>query len=83
MRRRPRLGCGSKYKASGSPSLAGTQTAGYRDNLRRMLFSAPTRCRATANASPSVVMDIEFPRLGLIRVEGFDHFLADVYGQMR
>ena len=30
-----------------------------------------------------VITDIEFPRLGLIRIEGFDHFLVDVFGQMR
>jgi len=30
-----------------------------------------------------VVTDMEFPRLGLIRVDGFDHFLADVHAQMR
>jgi hypothetical protein len=30
-----------------------------------------------------VITDIEFPRLGLIRVDQFDHFLDDVYGQMR
>jgi hypothetical protein len=30
-----------------------------------------------------VVTDMEFPRLGLVRVETFDHFLADAYAQMR
>ena len=30
-----------------------------------------------------VVTDMEFPRLGFIRVENFDHFLADIYEQMR
>jgi len=30
-----------------------------------------------------VVTDLEFPRLGLIRVEGVDHFLLDVYDQMQ
>jgi hypothetical protein len=29
-----------------------------------------------------VVTDMEFPRLGLIRVESFDHFLVDVYDRM-
>jgi hypothetical protein len=29
-----------------------------------------------------VVTDMEFPRLGLIRIDGFDHFLVDVYNQM-
>jgi len=26
---------------------------------------------------------MEFPRLGLIRIESFDHFLVEVYEQMR
>jgi hypothetical protein len=30
-----------------------------------------------------VVTDMEYPRLGLIRIENFDHFLADAYNQMR
>lgn len=30
-----------------------------------------------------VVSDMEFPRLGLVRVESSDHFLLDVYNQMR
>ena len=30
-----------------------------------------------------VITDIEFPRLGLITVGDFDHFLDDVYRQMR
>jgi hypothetical protein len=30
-----------------------------------------------------VVTDMEYPRLGLIRIEAFDHFLKDAYDQMR
>ena len=30
-----------------------------------------------------VVTDMEYPRLGLIRIETFDHFLKDAYDQMR
>ena len=30
-----------------------------------------------------IVTDMEYPRLGLIRIESFDHFLADAYQQMR
>jgi hypothetical protein len=29
------------------------------------------------------VTDMEYPRLGLISIEGFDHFLADALDQMR
>jgi hypothetical protein len=28
-----------------------------------------------------IVTDMEYPRLGLIRIEAFDHFLADAYGK--
>jgi hypothetical protein len=37
---------------------------------------------ATFAVTLFVITDIEFPRLGLIRVESFDHFLADAYEQM-
>ena len=30
-----------------------------------------------------VITDVEFPRLGLIRIETFDHFMVDVHDQMR
>jgi hypothetical protein len=30
-----------------------------------------------------IVTDMEYPRLGLIRIEAFDHFLSDAYDQMR
>ena len=30
-----------------------------------------------------LVTDLEYPRLGLIRVDGFDHFLYTIYDQMR
>src|SRR5262245_46940401 len=30
-----------------------------------------------------VVTDMEFPRLGLIRVDGFDHFLAEIHARMQ
>jgi hypothetical protein len=29
------------------------------------------------------VTDMEFPRLGLIHIENFDHFLVETYEQMR
>lgn len=38
---------------------------------------------ATFAATLYVITDMEFPRLGLIRVEDFDHFLVDVNEQMR
>jgi len=30
-----------------------------------------------------VITDMEYPRLGLIRIDSFDHFLADAHAQMR
>jgi low affinity Fe/Cu permease len=30
-----------------------------------------------------IVTDMEYPRLGLIRIESFDHFLSDAHDQMR
>ncbi|WJR79784.1 hypothetical protein [Bradyrhizobium sp. NP1] len=30
-----------------------------------------------------IVTDMEYPRLGLVRIETFDHFLADAYAGMR
>jgi len=30
-----------------------------------------------------VVTNMEFPRLGLVRIEDFDHFLIEVHGQRR
>lgn len=30
-----------------------------------------------------IVTDMEYPRLGLIRIEAFDHFLMDADEQMR
>lgn len=30
-----------------------------------------------------VVTDIEFPRLGFVRVDDFDHFVVDIYNQMK
>jgi hypothetical protein len=30
-----------------------------------------------------LITDIEFPRLGLINITSFDHFLADVHDQMQ
>jgi hypothetical protein len=38
---------------------------------------------ATLAATLYVITDMEFPRLGLVRVDEFDHFLIDAYGQMQ
>jgi hypothetical protein len=38
---------------------------------------------ATLSATLYVITDMEFPRLGLVRVDDFDHFLIDAYGQMQ
>jgi len=38
---------------------------------------------ATLTITLYAVTDMKFPRLGLIRIENFDHFLLDAYEQMR
>jgi hypothetical protein len=38
---------------------------------------------ATLGVTLYVVTDIEFPRLGLIRLESFDHFLAEAHDRMQ
>jgi hypothetical protein len=30
-----------------------------------------------------IVTDMEYPRLGFVRIEAFDHFLIDAYEEMR
>ena len=54
----------------------GMATAPARSWVRMVTFAS------TLSTTLYVVTDMEFPRLGLIRVEGFDHFLVDVYDQM-
>lgn len=51
--------------------------AGARSEIHMVIFAA------TLAITLYVVTDMEFPRLGLIRLGGFDHFLVDVYEQMR
>jgi hypothetical protein len=38
---------------------------------------------ATLTVTLYAVTDMEYPRLGLIRIENFDHFLVEDYEQMR
>jgi len=45
--------------------------------IHMMLFAG------TLTVALYIVTDMEYPRLGLIRIENFDHFLADAYDQMR
>jgi hypothetical protein len=54
----------------------GMATAPARSWVHTVIFAS------TLSISLYVVTDMEFPRLGLIRVESFDHFLIDVYNQM-
>jgi hypothetical protein len=51
--------------------------AGKRSGIHMVMFAA------TLAITLYVVTDMEFPRLGLIRLGSFDHFLVDVYDQMR
>ena len=55
----------------------GMAAAAARSWIHMVIFAA------TLAITLYVVTDMEFPRLGFIRVESFDHFLVDVYEQMR
>ena len=64
--------------------LGGSLLAGFsmaaakaRSWIHMLIFAA------TLAITLYVVTDMEFPRLGLIRIEGFDHFFTDAYQQMR
>jgi hypothetical protein len=55
----------------------GMAAAAARSWVHMIMFAA------TLSIALYAVTDMEFPRLGLIRVESFDHFLADVDTEMR
>ena len=55
----------------------GMAAAGARSWIHMVIFAA------AMSITLYVVTDTEFPRLGLIRVDDFDHFLTDVYQQMQ
>ena len=38
---------------------------------------------ATLTVTLYTLTDMEYPRLGLIRIENFDHFLVDAHQQMQ
>jgi hypothetical protein len=38
---------------------------------------------ATLTVALYTLTDMEYPRLGLIRIENFDHFLVDAHQQMQ
>ena len=48
-----------------------------RSRVHMVLFAG------TLTVALYIVTDMEYPRLGLIRIEAFDHFLMDAYEQMR
>jgi hypothetical protein len=55
----------------------GMAASARRSWIHMVLFAA------TLAVALYVVTDMEYPRLGLIRIEAFDHFLKDAYDQMR
>jgi hypothetical protein len=55
----------------------GMAASGGRSWIHMVLFAG------TLTAALYVVTDMEYPRLGLIRIESFDHFLTDTLDQMR
>lgn len=61
----------------GCSLLAGFGMAGAaRSTVHMVLFAG------TLTFALYIVTDMEYPRLGLISIEGFDHFLADTLDQM-
>lgn len=87
---RQRLGAAEKHPpqvvhfmlfvlALGGSLLAGfgMAAASARSWLHMVVFAG------TMSITLYVMTDMEYPRLGLIRIENFDHFLVDVYDQMR
>ncbi|WP_413993069.1 hypothetical protein ACMDCR_13765 [Labrys okinawensis] len=61
----------------GGSLLAGFGMAAAPSRLHMLIFAA------MLGITLYVVTDTEFPRLGVIRVDSFDHFLIDVYQQMQ
>jgi hypothetical protein len=55
----------------------GMASATARSWIHMVIFAA------TLTVALYVVTDMEYPRLGLIRIENFDHFLVDAHEQMR
>jgi hypothetical protein len=55
----------------------GMAAAAARSWIHMLVFSA------TLTVALYAVTDMEYPRLGLIRVENFDHFLVDAHQQMQ
>lgn len=55
----------------------GMASATARSWIHMMIFAA------TLTVTLYVVTDMEYPRLGLIRIENFDHFLVDAHQQMK
>jgi hypothetical protein len=61
----------------GGSLLAGFGMAAARSRVHMLIFASMLAITLY------VVTDTEFPRLGFIRVDSFDHFLVDVYEQMQ
>lgn len=55
----------------------GMASVSARSPVHMLLFAG------TLTMALYIVTDMEYPRLGLIRIEAFDHFLADAYEQMQ
>jgi hypothetical protein len=55
----------------------GMAAAATRSSIHMALFAA------TLAVALYIVTDMEYPRLGLIRIDAFDHFIGDAYEQMR
>ena len=77
-------------RAEGSSGSHQQAIAGRKNDLWAAAVAAypradfqPVCFAGTLTIALYIVTDMEYPRLGLIRIEGFDHFLAEAYEQMR
>jgi hypothetical protein len=76
----PQIVCGMLFGLGlGGSLLAGFGMAAARSRswVHMLIFAA------TLTVTLYVVTDMEYPRLGLIRIDSFDHFLVDAHQQMQ
>ncbi len=65
-------------------ALASSMMAGYEmAGARRRSWLHTAGFALILSVSVYVILDLEFPRLGLIRVDAFDHYLVDVRNTMK
>ena len=66
-----------------SSNLAGCSTGNSPGLAPLKIFIHMLIFAATLTVTLYALTDKEYPRLGLIRIKNFDHFLVDAYRQMQ